>query len=166
MLMDFEGQRSGEEVVYVFRRHKITAIKGVFFMVFMILLGCIPMFIWKDDNRMLWVWLATTLIGMFGSVYTHILWYFSYYMLTNQRLRQVRQKGLFKKTVVDLDLDNILSSSYGQHGLFATIFNYGTILIQTSAGDLVLSLVSRPEKVYNEIEDAAHVARKAENESN
>lgn len=164
--MDFEGQRSGEEVIYVFRRHPITAIKSVFFLIIMVALGYLPSLMWPNNDKMFLVWLVFSLIGLLGLGYSYMLWYFSYYMLTNQRLRQVRQKGMFKKTVVDLDLENILSASYGQHGIFATIFNYGTILVQTSAGDLTMSMVSKPETVYNELGDAAHIARKVENEEN
>ena len=132
----------------------------------MIAVGVLPVIMWPDDSRMYWVWGVSGLIGVLGLGYSYVLWYFSFYMLTNQRLRQVRQKGIFKKSVVDLDLDNIMSASYGQHGVFATMFNYGTILIQTSAGDLVLSMVAKPETVYNELGDAANVARKSEeNES-
>lgn len=162
MLMDFEGQRKGEEVKYIFRRHAISTLKGWFFMIFMIAVGVLPVIMWPDDNRMYWAWGVLGLIGVLGLCYSYVLWYFSFYMLTNQRLRQVRQKGIFKKSVVDLDLENIQSASYGQHGVFATMFNYGTILIQTSAGDLVLSMVSKPETVYNELGDAAHVVRKSE----
>ena len=164
--MDFEGQRKGEEVKYIFRRHAISTIKGWLFMIFMAAAGYLPVLMWPGDSRMYWVWGVSGAVGLLGLGYSYVLWYFSFYMLTNQRLRQVRQKGIFKKTVVDLDLENILSASYGQHGMFATMFNYGTILIQTSAGDLVLSMVSKPETVYNELGDAAHVARKnEENES-
>jgi hypothetical protein len=164
--MDFEGQRKGEEVKYIFRRHAISTIKGWLFMIFMAAVGYLPVLMWPGDSRMYWVWGVSGAVGLLGLGYSYVLWYFSFYMLTNQRLRQVRQKGIFKKTVVDLDLENILSASYGQHGMFATMFNYGTLLIQTSAGDLVLSMVSKPETVYNELGDAAHVARKnEENES-
>jgi hypothetical protein len=79
--------------------------------------------------------------------------------VTNERLRQTRQKGFFQKSVVDLELKNIQNMSYGVHGLFATIFNYGSILIQTDAGDLVLSMVSHPETVYNELENTWHEKR-------
>ena len=166
MLMDFEGQRADEEVKYIFRRHPITAIKGVFFLIVMVAVGYLPTLMWPGDSRMFLVWLAFSVVGLLGLGYCYMLWYFSFYMLTNQRLRQVRQKGMFKKTVVDLDLENILSASYGQHGVFATIFNYGTILVQTSAGDLTMSMVSKPETVYNELGDAAHIARKVEEKEN
>ena len=164
MLMDFEGQRSGEEVIFVFRRHIVTAWKGFIFMLVMIGLGYLPVVMWAGMNEMYFVWAGVGVIGLFGFLKSLILWHFSYYMITNQRLRQVRQKGFFTKTVVDLDLDKIQSSSFGVHGMFATMFNYGTILVQTGAGDLVLSTVSKPETVYNELEDAVHNARKGSNE--
>ena len=90
-------------------------------------------------------------------LYSYILWHFSYYLLTNERLRQVRQKGLFKRTVVDLDLAKIMAVSYGVPGLMGNMFNYGTILVQTAAGDLILSRVSHPEEVHTELQNAAHV---------
>ena len=37
------------------------------------------------------------------------------------------------------------------------MFNYGTILVQTAAGDLILSRVSHPEEVHAELQNAAHV---------
>ena len=162
--MDFEGQRADEEVIYVFRRHPVTASKGLVFLLIMVALGFLPCLMWPNDGHMWFVWIGFVVVGLLGLGYSYVLWYFSFYMLTNQRLRQVRQKGLFKKTVVDLDLENIMSASYGQHGVFATMFNYGTILIQTSAGDLTMSMVSKPEVVYNELGNAAHIARKTEDE--
>lgn len=162
--MDFEGQRADEEVLYVFRRHPITASKGLLFLLIMAALGYQPSRMWPNDDKMFLVFLVFVIIGLLGLAYSYMLWYFSFYMLTNQRLRQVRQKGLFKRSVVDLDLENILSASYGQHGIGATLLNYGTILVQTSAGDLTMSMVSKPEKVYNELSDAAHIARRTESE--
>lgn len=162
--MDFEGQREGEKVVCVFRRHIVTTIKGLIFCIAMIVIGFLPNIMWPNDSRMMVVWLIFALVGLLGLGYSYMLWYFSFFMLTNQRLRQVRQKGFFKKTVVDLDLENILSASYGQQGVLATMLNYGTILVQTSAGDLTMSLVSRPEDVYNKLGEMAHIARNEERE--
>ena len=162
MASSFEGQREDEEVVYVFRRHILTSIKGLFFLVFMAVVGMTPMLIWPEKQNMIFVWMGFVVVGLLGLGYSYILWYYSFYVITNQRLRQTRQKGLFKKTVVDLDLENIQSASFGVPGMFGAMFNYGTILIQTSAGDLVLSMVSHPETVYNEMENARHGAQPKE----
>jgi uncharacterized membrane protein YdbT with pleckstrin-like domain len=163
--MDFEGQRSGEEVLFIFRRHIVTAWKGLVFMLVMIGLGYLPVIMWPElKTQMYFVWAGVGVIGLLGFLKSLILWHFSFYMVTNQRLRQVRQKGIFTKTVVDLDLDRIQSTSFGVHGVFATMFNYGTILVQTGAGDLILSAVSKPESVYNELENAVHNERKDSDE--
>ena len=108
---------------------------------------------------MFFVWLVFIGVGLLGAAYSWMLWYFSFYIVTNERLRQTRQKGLFKKSVVDLELSNIQNMSYGVNGMFATMFDYGSILIQTEAGDLVRSMVSHPETVYNELENTWHDKR-------
>lgn len=162
MATTFEGQRANEEIVYVFRRHILTSIKGLFFLIFMAVIGFFPQLMWSDNQMMVFVWMGAVIVGLLGMGYSYLLWYFSFYIVTNQRLRQTKQKGLFKKTVVDLSLENIQSASFGVPGLFGSMFDYGTILIQTGAGDLVLSMVSHPEKVYNEIENARHDAQPQE----
>lgn len=149
----FDGQRDGEEVKFIFRRHIFTAKKGVIFMLFMVAAGVVPMVIWKDNINMFWFFVGMTIIGVLGCLYAYILWYFSLYIVTDQRIRQISQKGVFKKTVVDLGIDRIQSISYGIPGLFAGIFGYGTILIQTAAGDLVISQVSKPAKIYEKLQN-------------
>ncbi len=160
----FEGQRTGEEVLYIFRRHFSTTRRGFLFMLFMIAFGAVPFAIWKQDAQMTFVWIIFGLIGVLGYAYAVLLWYFSFYMITTERLRQTRQKGLFKKTVVDLDLEKIQSISFGVPGMFGAMLDYGTILVQTGAGDLVMSMVSHPETVYNELQNAAHELRQYEEE--
>lgn len=157
--MEFDGQRQGEEVIYVFRRHIVTSIRGFLWMILMMGLGVVPHFIWPDNSTMFVVWLIFAAVGVLGWGYSLILWYFSFYIVTSERLRQTRQKGMFNKSVVDLELGHIQNMSYGVNGIFATIFNYGSILIQTEAGDLVISMVSHPETVYNELENTWHEKR-------
>ena len=122
------------------------------------MLGVIPMLLWKDDQRMFFVWLGFVAVGMVAAIYTYAMWYFSYYLLTNQRIRQVRQKSLFRKTVVDLGLDKIQSISYEVPGIGGGIFGYGTLLLQTQVGDMTISMVRKPEKTYNILQDLAEKA--------
>lgn len=115
--MAFEGQREGEQVELIFRRHMVTIWRGVIWLMIWAVLGAIPMVLWRDDQRMFFVWLSALLVGVLGLLYGYMLWHFSYYLVTNQRIRQVRQKGLFRKTVVDLGLDKIQSISYEVPGI-------------------------------------------------
>jgi hypothetical protein len=89
-----------------------------------------------------------------------MLWYFSLHIVTSERLRQVSQKGLFKRTVVDLGMDKIVSVSYDVPGFFGGVFGYGTLFIETMVGDLTVSSVSRPENVYNRLQDVINKLEK------
>ncbi len=156
--MTFNGQREGEEVELIFRRHILTAWRGAMWLVVLGLAGALPMVLWPGDQRMFFVWLGSLAIGVVGMLYVYMLWYFSYYLVTNQRVRQVRQRGLFRKTVVDLGLDKIQSISYEVPGIKGGIFGYGTLLLQTQVGDMTISMVRKPEKTYNILQDLAEKA--------
>ncbi len=156
--MTFDGQREGEEVKLIFRRHMKTAWRGVIWLVFWGLIGVVPMLLWGGDVRMFYAWLSFLGVGVLGALYAYMLWYFSYYLVTNQRIRQVRQKGLFRKTVVDLGLERIQSISYEVPGIMGGMFGYGTLLLQTQVGDMTISMVKNPEKIYNVLQDLAEKA--------
>lgn len=149
----FDGQRQGEKVKLVFRRHILTAGKGLVWFVVVTAVGLIPLFLWPGEITMFWIWLGFLAVGLLGLLYSYTLWYFSVFILTDQRLRQVTQKGLFKKTVTDLGLDKIESISYQVKGIRGSLLDYGTILIQTGVGDLTISVVPHPEKVYNKLQN-------------
>ena len=151
--MIFDGQREGEEVQFVFRRHFLTAKSGVIFLILMIMIGVGLTLLWPNNMMIFETFLALILVGVLSFLYSYMLWYFSIYIVTNQRIRQISQRGLFKKSVVDLGLDKIQSISYGVSGIRAGLMGYGTIVIQTAVGDLVISMVKNSEKIYNDLQN-------------
>lgn len=151
--MIFDGQREGEKVQFVFRRHFLTAKSGVIFLILMIMIGVGLTLLWPNNMMIFETFLVLILVGVLGFLYSYILWYFSIYIVTNQRIRQISQRGLFKKSVVDLGLDKIQSISYGVNGIRAGLMGYGTIVIQTAVGDLVISMVKNSEKIYNDLQN-------------
>lgn len=138
---------------FVFRRHFLTAKSGVIFLILMIMIGVGLTLLWPNNMMIFEVFLALILVGVLGFLYSYMLWYFSIYIVTNQRIRQISQRGLFKKSVVDLGLDKIQSISYGVSGIRAGLMGYGTIVIQTAVGDLVISMVKNSEKIYNDLQN-------------
>jgi hypothetical protein len=63
--------------------------------------------------------------------------------------------------VVDLELSKVDSVSFEIPGIFGGIFGYGTLLVQTAAGDLIVSSVSKPERVYNKLQNAIKAMEKS-----
>lgn len=156
--LTFDGQREGEKVELIFRRHITTARRGLRFLIIMIIIGIIPMVLWPNAPQMFWIFIGATVVGLLGLGYAYMLWYFSMYIVTNERIRQITQRGLFRKTVVDLSIDKIQSVSVSTPNIIAGIFGYGTILIQTGVGDLIISQVPKPNEIHNKLQNIAKAA--------
>lgn len=159
---EFEGQRPDEEVLFVFRRHIIAMRKGFYMLLIPFAVTAIPPLVWQDNLMLFLLPLGGLALGLLLFSYQFILWYFTVYIVTNQRLRQVTQKGFFGTSVVELRLSKIQNISYTVPGLSGEIFQYGTLIVQTFVGDLVIHKVEHPSRVYNKLQDAALAAAESE----
>ena len=74
---EFEGQREGEEVIIVFRRHIIAMRKGFYLFLGPFALLSLPVFIWQDSLWMLVFPLVGFVVGLMLFLYHFILWYYS-----------------------------------------------------------------------------------------
>ncbi|MEO6109418.1 MAG: PH domain-containing protein [Candidatus Saccharimonadales bacterium] len=156
--LDFEGQRPGEEVLFVFRRHIIAMRKGFYLLLIPLVITAIPPLIWQSNLELFFLPLGGFILGLILFFYHLMMWYFTIYLVTNQRIRQVTQRGVFGKDVVELRLSKIQNISYNIPGFSGEIFGFGTIVIQTFVGDLVIRYVEHPEKTYNKLQDAVSSA--------
>ena len=149
----FEDQFDDENVLFVFRKHPIVMRKGLVIGSVCPLLGVLPAAI-KPSLGFGWffggliVGLIMWVVVMFPS---WISWYYSVYIVTDQRIIQITRKGLFHHTVVDLTLNQIQMVNYQIAGLQETMLGYGTIMMQTYVGDLVIHEVHHPAKIQKEI---------------
>jgi len=156
--LDFDGQRDGEQLLFVFRRHMISMRKGFYLLVIPFALLAIPPLIWQTNLELFLLPILGLTIGLLLFSYHFIMWYFTVYIVTDQRLRQITQQGFFGKNVVELRLSKIQNISYNVPGLSGEIFGYGTIVIQTLVGDLVIHKVEHPDEIYNKLQDAVSAA--------
>lgn len=157
---DFDGQRDGETVLFVFRRHIIAMRKGFYLLLIPFAVSSIPPLIWQDKLELFILPLIGLGVGLLLFFYHFIMWYFTMYIVTDQRIRQVTQRGFFGKDVVELRLSKIQNISYNIPGFTGEIFNFGTIVIQTFVGDLVIQKVEHPNQIYNKLQDAVERAIK------
>lgn len=151
---DFEGQREGEQLLFVFRRHVIAMRKGFWLLLIPFVISSIPVFIWPTTAAVYLFPVAGLGTGLLLFLYHFLMWYYTIYIVTDQRLRQITQKGFFGKDVVELGLSKIQSISYNIPGFGGEILGFGTIVIQTYVGDLIINKVEHPEKIYNKLQDA------------
>jgi hypothetical protein len=155
---EFNGQRDDEEVLFVFRRHIIAMRKGFYMLLVPFALSSIPPLIWQTKLELFLLPIGGLLLGLILFSYYFLMWRFTYYIVTDQRIRQVTQKGFFGTDVVELNLSKIQNISYNIPGFFGEIFHFGTLVIQTFVGDLVIRNVEHPEKTYNMLQDAVALA--------
>jgi len=155
---EFDGQREGEKLLFVFRRHVIAMRKGFWLLLIPFALSSIPVFIWPYELQVYWWPLAGFGLGVLLFMHHFLMWYYTIYIVTDQRLRQVTQKGFFGKDVVELGLSKIQSISYNVPGFSGEVLGFGTIVVQTYVGDLIINKVEHPEKIYNKLQDAVAAA--------
>jgi len=149
----FDDQFDDEDVLFVFRKHPIVMRKGLVIGAVCPLLGVIPAAI-HPELGLGWFFAGLVIgLGLWALVLLPfwIGWYYSVFIVTNQRLIQITQKGLFHRTVVDLTLAQIQMVNYQIAGLQETMLGYGTIMMQTYVGDLVIHDVHHPAKIQKQI---------------
>ena len=157
---EFEGQHEGEELLFVFRRHIIAMRKGFYLLLIPMALSALPFLIWQDNLDLLWVFVGGFGLGLVLFFYHFLMWFYTYYIVSDQRIRQITQHGFFGKDVVELRLSKIQNISYNIPGFFGEVFKFGTIVIQTFVGDLVIRNVENPDEIYNKLQDAVALSSK------
>lgn len=161
---EFAGQRDDEEVIVVFRRHIIAMRKGFYMLLIPFVLFSIPFLIWSDNITLFYISFVGLGIGLLLFAYQWVGWYYTYFILTDQRVRQIVQTSIFGRSVVDLGLTKIQNISYNIPGFTGEVFGFGTIVIQTYVGDLVLDRIHHPEEIYNKLQDAIKDVREEREE--
>jgi uncharacterized membrane protein YdbT with pleckstrin-like domain len=156
--LDFDGQRDGEQLLFVFRRHPIVMRKAYYLLLTPLVIGCIPPLIWQTNMELFLLPIIGLIIGLMIFSYHFVMWYYTIYIVTDQRIRQITQKGFFGKDVVELRLSKIQNISYNIPGFTGEVLGFGTIILQTLVGDLIIHQVAHPDETYNKLQDAVATA--------
>jgi hypothetical protein len=149
----FADQFDDEEVLYVFRKHPVVMRTGLVLAMIGPLVGVIPAAI-KPELGFGWFFggLAAGIVGgLLMFLPSWIAWYYSVFIVTDQRFIQITQKGLFHRSVVDIGLNQIQMVNYEVAGLQETLLGFGTIMMQTYMGDLVIHQVHKPAKIQKKM---------------
>ncbi|OGL30769.1 hypothetical protein A3F37_04085 [Candidatus Saccharibacteria bacterium RIFCSPHIGHO2_12_FULL_41_12] len=143
----FKDQLDGEEVLFVFRKHPIVMRKGLIFASVALVIGVLPSLVKPEYSVLIIGFLVGFIMAIAVMLPFWITWYYSVFIVTDQRFVQLTQKGLWNKSVVDIALPQIQMVNYEVQGLEETMLGFGTIMMQTFVGDLVIHDIHHPETV-------------------
>lgn len=149
----FADQMEDEKVLFVFRKHPVVMRKGLIIGMLILLISTLPVAI-KPTLGFGWFigGLAIGLVvGLLAFSPSWISWYYSVFIVTDLRLIQITQKGLFHRSVVDMRLNQIQMVNYQVAGLQETLLGFGTIVMQTFMGDLIIPDVHHPAKTQKRL---------------
>jgi hypothetical protein len=99
--------------------------------------------------------LASMVLALILIFPSWVRWYFSIYIMTSHRFIQ-QTRSLLQVNVVDLSLEQIQMINYQISGLQETMLGFGTIIVQTYVGDLIIKDVHHPAKVQKKM---VHILR-------
>ena len=133
---------AGEHVVVIVRKHII----GLVFIYLEVLIGLIAVLsvifistpdifndLDKQPNRLLvaLIILGVAILVLFLFVATYV-YRSNRLLVTDKNLIQINQRSLFIRSISRLSMSNVEDVSAHQRGILSTIFNYGTLLVQTA----------------------------------
>lgn len=155
----FADQFDDEEVLFLFRKHPVVMRKGLILAAACLLIGPVYTLVMSllQPEKILSMGFffaslgISAILGVIVMLPKWMSWYFSVYIVTDQRFIQISQKGMFHRSVVDMSLHQIQMVNYEIAGLQQTLLGFGTIVMQTVVGDLVIHEVHHPAVIQKKL---------------
>ena len=154
----FQGQKDGEEVIFVAKQHPMVFMKPTIVSVIIIIVTIVLI---KIALALFAVMGFTYIVGIIALVLllniitkNIFVWQNSVIILTSQRLLIADQNGWFNRTVSETNLENILTINHAIKGPIQTMFNFGDLNIRASGvgeDELVFYDVSDPYNLQQQI---------------
>ena len=139
----FQGQHDTEEVLRIIHRHwfnisvhyALGILITLLVLIFFIAVPAVFPDILTAMHPSLFYFTLNTFV-LFMWLYAFLVWidyYFDVCIITNERIVNIEQKGLFAREVSELKFSNIQDVTSAVDGFFPTILNFGDVYIQTAA---------------------------------
>jgi len=137
---NFEGKKENETLIVFARRHPITQIPYVIGCLFLMTL---PLFIILFLGRFIIEYSLANVFALLWVIYLMIIWFVLFHKLTmfildtwivtDERIIDTLQLGLFKRKVSELQLEAVQDISVNTDGVLQSYIDYGNVEIQTGA---------------------------------
>ncbi len=139
----FPEQHEDERIILFTRRHWIVFFVQVFWalVVGAMMVACLYMvyyylpYFQDNPGEAKLLWAIGIIVAMMIWLTIYIAWvdhYLDVWIVTNERIVEIKQNALFNRQISELELDKIQDINAKVIGLWGTFLGYGTILVQTA----------------------------------
>lgn len=166
-------KKSYETIEHVLRRHPISFAGPLGIFVVMFLTPIIVYFIinsFSEDALITSVYAPLIILAASAYYLFTLILFFSnfldYYLdiwiVTNDRIIDIEQHGLFSRSVSEVDLFRIQDVTSDVAGVFSTLLNYGDVHVKTASSnaDVVFRSIQDPNYIRERLIRLSHEDRK------
>ncbi|MCX7955990.1 MAG: PH domain-containing protein [Patescibacteria group bacterium] len=152
----FETYEEGEKIIFLLRAHPFTQIKSILdIFLFTILLIFFNFFLPQFLNfNQIFVFNFFCLAFIFSFFWINFVnWYFNVGILTNRRLIDIDFNGVLYREITTARLDKIEDITIKGAGYFGSIFDFGSIYVQTAGMENYIEFhdIPHPSFIVSEI---------------
>ncbi|MBU3935248.1 hypothetical protein KJ909_01090 [Patescibacteria group bacterium] len=144
----FDSREDDEEIILVLRRHWFTNLSWIIIALFMFLtplvLSFFPFFNLFPQTFHLIMFLFLYLISFAIAFENFLSWYFNVFIITEERVIDIDFYNLIDKKMSEAKISMIQDITVKTNGVAQTLFNFGTILVQTAAEVPVITVEKVP----------------------
>ncbi len=144
--------KEGEEAIKIVRRFYFTYAFHLTVSIMIILLAFFFMFpLFRLGGWGVLGFFLIITLGIFYGIRQTIIYFMNGLVITNERIIDFDQRGLFDRVVSESNYEKIQDVSFKVKGVWQTVFNFGDIEIQTAAtqANLEIKDVAQPQKIQD-----------------
>ncbi len=149
----FASQHHEEQVLLLLRRHPVTQVGWILVTIFLVFLpllfSAIGLLDFLPTRFQFAGYVGWYLIVTGYALESFLSWFYNVYIITDERVIDVDFYNLLFKNISSAKIDNIEDVTSTSGGVLASVFNFGTVKIQTagSVTEFEFEDVPQPAKV-------------------
>jgi len=164
--MKFYGKESNEEIILVIRSHWIVLAFQVFFALIVILIPFLLLFVFESFsiNIPFFISIMITALIIAISILTNAIvkWFYNVSIITNQRVVDLDFISIMSHSMSEAQLDRIEDVTHKQVGILGSLFDIGSVYIQTAGAksEIEFHNIPRPRDVQDILVDLLELKKK------
>ncbi len=166
--LNFHGKEKGEQVVLILRSHWIVTVPYLFLAVIVfvlpfVLASLMPTF-FSSIALLISLIITSLLVSLGIMVSTFVKWFYTVHIITDQRVVDLDFTSIMNHSMAEAQLEKIEDVTHKQLGIIGSIFDVGSVYIQTagSQNEIEFSNVPRPRDIHDILFDLLELKQKGE----